>query len=142
MDIHTSIVTPEGTEINTTGVSLTGIINDTIKQLEIEKEALKLLNNSYKQTFENDAEYKTAKDAYVEAQKVLKARKAFLAKDPAVTELVEKIDAKKADVQELNGKLSDYLKGYVTETKQLSFEDYTGTVWYIEQSYKLSKSRK
>jgi|GEM_PF-669446 len=120
---------------------LENLINGNIIDLENLQSSLKEQNAMLKDAFENDAEYAAISEKAREMQKMKKAVKDRVMKDPAVALLDEKVADLRAEVKEARQALSDYLTQYYQESGMRQITGSDGEVRELVTSVRLVKKR-
>jgi len=120
---------------------LENLINGNILDLEQLQSSLKEQNAMLKDAFENDAEYSEVSKKAQEVQKLKKAVKDRIIKDPGVALLNEKVTDLRSEVKETQQALSDYLTQYYQESGMRQITGTDGEVREMVTSVRLVKRR-
>lgn len=116
-------------------------INQQMKDIGKMREEMKMIKSSVDDTFQNDAQYKEFEEKAKEAAKNKNAYKKQMMNDPAVAELVNKLDGMKAEVKDMQVALSDYLREYNRISGMNQFETHDGEMLEIVNTFKLVKKK-
>ncbi len=116
-------------------------INQQMKDITKLRGEMKEIKSSVDDTFQNDAQYREFEDKAKEAAKNKNAYKKQMMNDPAVSELVTKLDGMKADVKDMQIALSDYLREYNRISGMSQFETADGEMLEIVNTFKLVKKK-
>lgn len=106
-------------------------------KVEIKKHAEEI-----EDSFSNDSTYKLHAEEAKKSAKQKSMTKSQITKNPSVALLVEKMKEMRAQVKELNGALSDYLREYARLSGSTEIADNEGNIWNIMYSAKLVKALK
>jgi len=120
---------------------LENLINGNLMDLEQLQSSLKEQNAMLKDAFENDAEYSKVSEKAREVQKLKKAVKDKIIKDPGVALLDEKVTELRTRVKETQQALSDYLTQYYQESGMRQITGIDGEVREMVTSVRLVKKR-
>jgi len=120
---------------------LENLINGNLMDLEQLQSSLKEQNAMLKDAFENDAEYSKVSEKAREVQKLKKAVKDRIIKDPGVALLDEKVTELRTGVKETQQALSDYLTQYYQESGMRQITGIDGEVREMVTSVRLVKKR-
>jgi hypothetical protein len=115
------------------------MINRHMSDMAKSREELKMVKDSYEDSFKNDAKYREFEDKAKDAAKQKNAYKQAMLKEPALAELSAKLDRMKGEVKDMQMALSDYLREYNRATGLMQFETQDGQVLEIVQVFKLVK---
>lgn len=115
------------------------MINRQLADISKMREEMKMVHDSFEDSFKNDAKFREFDDKAKEAAKQKNAYKQAMLKEPALAELSNKLDQLKGEVKDMQMALSDYLREYSRVTGLMQFETEDGQVLEIVQVYKLVK---
>jgi len=119
--------------------SLDEMIKANVKSIDRLKEDVKKLREMLSDGLSNDAVYKEHDYAVKAAQKILKATRAQIMKQPAIVELSTKLKTLVSELKEKNMALSDYLLEYQKLSGANQIETDEGEVLEIINSARIVK---
>ncbi len=120
-------------------VTLTGLIQGYITNLERSQAELSAHKQMLTDAFANDPTYREHEAAVKAAAKIRNATKMQILKQPTLLTLAEKVKDMATTVKEMKQSLSDYLQDYAKMTGSREFEDSTGELRQIIYTAKLVK---
>jgi predicted nuclease with TOPRIM domain len=122
-------------------LSLEGMINGYMLDLDKLQKNLKEQSAMLKDLFENDSEYKEADEKVKEATKSKKKVKDKLKENQSVALLESKVQDLKSEVKEVRQALSDYLYKYFRESGMTQITDSDGEIHELVASVRLVKKK-
>lgn len=123
-------------------IDLENLIKTHITGIEKRRSELKTQREMLASALGNDASYKEAEDKAKEAGKAKAAIKSQIMKQPANATLGEKVKELAAEIKEMDGALSEYLREYQRMSGANEIEGEDGEVREIVYVAKLVKKSK
>ncbi len=139
METPTEPVSPLPADPSSAFLELESLIKNYLNQIETLRKDLKKQKEMVEDSFTNDAVYQEQDEKAKEAGRIRSSTKQQILKQPALTEVEERIDEIKTQIKEAEEILSDYLLQYQKSTGFNEIETDGGETLIIVSRARLVK---
>ena len=141
-DIVREADTPTGDDAATVLLNLESLIKSHISGIDTRRQELKKMREMLSSALTNDETYRLHEEKAKEANKLKAATRAQIMKQPANASLADKVKHLAAELKDMDGALSDYLREYERMSGSNEIEGDDGEVREIVYVAKLVKKAK